>query len=145
MRSQLTCFVERVALRAGAFMRFAGAGSLALLVFAAAPAAASDDERLERGEAILSEACASCHAIGKTGESPNPVAPPLRELSEDYPVENLAESLAEGIMSGHPDMPVFVFEPQEVEAILVYLRSIQVSPDPETQMPGSPDPADAEG
>jgi cytochrome c len=145
MRSQLTCFVERIALRAGAFMRFAGAGSLALLVFAAAPAAASEVERLERGEALLSEACASCHAIGKTGESPNPVAPPFRGLSEDYPVENLAESLAEGIMSGHPEMPVFAFEPHDVDAIIAYLQSIQVSPEMSPATPQTPPPMDADG
>jgi hypothetical protein len=35
-------------------------------------------------------------------------------------VENLAEWLAEGIVFGHPDMPIFEFSPQEVEAILAY-------------------------
>jgi cytochrome c len=33
--------------------------------------------------------------------------------------------LAEGISVGHPDMPEFVFEADEVGAILAYLRSIQ--------------------
>jgi cytochrome c len=117
----------------------------AVLFLAALPVLAAEEDLTQKGEAILSEHCARCHAIGTSGESPNEEAPPLRVLSENYPVDDLAESLAEGIMSGHPDMPVFVFEPQEVEAILVYLRSIQVSPDPETEMPGSPDPADAKG
>jgi cytochrome c len=117
----------------------------AVLFLTALPVLAAEEDLTQKGEAILSEHCARCHAIGTSGESPNEEAPPFRVLSENYPVDDLAESLAEGIMSGHPDMPVFVFEPQEVEAILVYLRSIQVSPDPQTQMPGSPDPADAEG
>jgi hypothetical protein len=42
-----------------------------------------------------------------------------------YPIEDLSESLAEGIISGHPDMPVFVFKPDDVEAIIEYLKSIQ--------------------
>jgi hypothetical protein len=46
-------------------------------------------------------------------------------LSSKYPVEDLAESLAEGIVSGHPDMSIFVFGPTDVEAIIQYLQSIQ--------------------
>jgi hypothetical protein len=42
-----------------------------------------------------------------------------------YPIEGLAEALAEGIFVGHPDMPEFVFEADEVGAILAYLASIQ--------------------
>jgi mono/diheme cytochrome c family protein len=47
-------------------------------------------------------------------------------LSRKYPIEDIAESLAEGIVSGHPDMPVFVFDPNDVEAIVQYLESIQI-------------------
>ena len=55
---------------------------------------------------------------------------PFRTLSSKYPVEDLAELLAEGIVSGHPDMPIFVFSPQDIEAIILYLKSIQPSPQP---------------
>jgi cytochrome c len=34
-------------------------------------------------------------------------------------------TLGEGIISGHPDMPEFVFESSEVGAIIAYLKSIQ--------------------
>lgn len=33
--------------------------------------------------------------------------------------------MAEGLMSGHPDMPVFYFNIEEVESIISYLKSIQ--------------------
>jgi cytochrome c len=33
--------------------------------------------------------------------------------------------LAEGLSVGHPDMPEFVFEPDEIAGILAYLKSIQ--------------------
>ena len=66
--------------------------------------------------------------IGKEGDSPHAEAPPFRTLSSKYPVEDLAESLAEGIVSGHPEMPIFVFEPQDVAAIIDYLESIQDVP-----------------
>jgi mono/diheme cytochrome c family protein len=42
-----------------------------------------------------------------------------------YPPDQLAEALAEGIMSGHPDMPEFTFEPAEIEAIVGYLATLK--------------------
>ena len=79
----------------------------------------------QQGEALLRENCSRCHAIGKEGESPHKEAPPFRTLSRKYPVKDLAESLAEGIVSGHPDMPIFTFDPHDVAAIIDYLESIQ--------------------
>ena len=37
-------------------------------------------------------------------------APPLRNLHERYPVEDLEESLAEAIRTGHPAMPEFALD-----------------------------------
>jgi mono/diheme cytochrome c family protein len=79
----------------------------------------------QRGEALLAKNCARCHAIGRTGASPHAEAPPFRTLSKKYPIESLAESLAEGLFTGHPDMPEFTFEAADVGAILDYLTSIQ--------------------
>ena len=75
---------------------------------------------------LVKQNCSRCHAIGKEGDSPHPQAPPLRTLSRKYPIQDIAKSLAEGIVSGHPDMPVFVFNPRDVEAIIQYLQSIQI-------------------
>lgn len=52
------------------------------------------------------------------------LAPPLRELSQRYPIETLAEALAEGIVVGHPAMPSFTFHPREIEALLSYIDSL---------------------
>jgi cytochrome c len=78
-----------------------------------------------RGEALLTANCARCHAVGRSGASAHPEAPPFRTLSRKYKIEGLAEALAEGIFTGHPDMPEFIFEPDEVGAIIDYLQSIQ--------------------
>jgi cytochrome c len=78
-----------------------------------------------RGEALLTANCARCHAVGRSGASAHPEAPPFRTLSRKFKIEGLAEALAEGIFTGHPDMPEFVFEPDEVGAIIDYLQSIQ--------------------
>jgi cytochrome c len=66
-----------------------------------------------------------CHAVGRSGRSPHRQAPPFRTLSQRYPIDSLSEALGEGLFTGHPDMPEFVFSPRDVGAILSYLRSIQ--------------------
>ena len=87
------------------------------------PAAAADD--LKRGEALLARHCGSCHAVGRTGDNPQKDAPALRTLGTRYPVESLEEALGEGVMSGHPDMPEYKFDADDVDAIIAYLKSIQ--------------------
>jgi mono/diheme cytochrome c family protein len=97
------------------------------LVFCALalPAQAADKTLIDKGEVLVREHCSRCHAVGKEGDSPHKEAPPFRALSKNYPIEDLAESLAEGIVSGHPDMPIFVFGPRDVGAIIQYMQSIQ--------------------
>ncbi len=101
--------------------------ALALMLVFGLPGAAfgEDAQSVARGEQIVATNCAPCHAIGKTGASPHPEAPPFRTLSRQYPVELLAESLAEGIMTGHEDMPVFVAQPSQITDIITFLESIQ--------------------
>lgn len=77
------------------------------------------------GERIARDVCSGCHAVGRTGASPHPDARPFRTLSKLYPVSSLEEALAEGIMVGHPDMPPFQFDPDEVSELLDYIQSIQ--------------------
>ncbi len=61
-------------------------------------------------------------APGET--SPLPEAPTFAEVAKRYPAEDLEEALAEGIVTGHPDMPEFVFEPDEIDAIVAYFDSL---------------------
>ena len=98
--------------------------TVAAALAAISPASSQDD--LGRGHALIASHCARCHAIERAGNSPHRQAPPFRTLGQRYPIEALQEALAEGLSTGHPDMPEFVFEPHEVNAILVYLKSIQV-------------------
>jgi mono/diheme cytochrome c family protein len=97
--------------------------TLAFLAMLVLPASAADD--LARGHDLLQKDCGSCHAVGRTGESPRKDAPAFRTLGQRYPIESLEEALAEGIMSGHPDMPEFSFDADDVGAIIAYLNSIQ--------------------
>lgn len=101
------------------------AGFACLSLCFALPAGAAEKSLVDKGEVLVSKNCSPCHAIGKDGDSPHKDAPPFRTLSAKYPIDDLAESLAEGIVSGHPDMPIFVFSPHDVEAIIQYMKSIQ--------------------
>jgi len=102
------------------------AAAALLLAGALHPAgAAGDPDQLKRGEALLTRDCATCHAVGRTGASPRQDAPAFRTLGKRYRIESLEESLAEGIMSGHPDMPEFSFDADDVGAIIAYLNAIQ--------------------
>lgn len=78
----------------------------------------------ERGRAIAQKLCARCHAIDQKGSSPMGLAPPFRDLSQRYPIEMLAEALAEGITTGHPSMPNFTFEPRDINALLTYIDGL---------------------
>ena len=78
-----------------------------------------------RGHDLVARNCGMCHAIGRADESSDAQAPPMRRLHERYPVENLAEALAEGILVGHPQMPEFRFSGREISDIIAYLKSIQ--------------------
>jgi cytochrome c len=97
-----------------------------LALISAGAALAQDKRALEgRGERLVTANCSRCHAVGRAGNSTHPEAPPFRTLGQRYPIEVLAEALAEGLSSGHPDMPEFRFEIDDVDAILAYLESIQ--------------------
>lgn len=85
---------------------------------------ADDFRQIDYGRKLVDENCARCHAVTSTDKSSHPDAPPFRTLSERYPIEDLAEALAEGISTGHPDMPEFVAAPEQVDAIIAYIRSI---------------------
>ncbi len=83
---------------------------------------------VERGSEIAARECSRCHAVTRVGGSPHNKAPPFRDLPRKYPVEHLAESLAEGIVVGHNDMPEFLFEPDDIEALLAYISGLARQP-----------------
>jgi mono/diheme cytochrome c family protein len=79
----------------------------------------------QRGLIFVRTNCSHCHSVERIGESPLRVAPPFRTLHERYPVESLQESLAEGIVTGHPSMPEFQLDPGQVADVIAYLKSLE--------------------
>jgi mono/diheme cytochrome c family protein len=107
-------------------MRRAAGLAVVFLAASVAAAAAQDvNPEIKRGETLLGRDCGGCHAVGRTGDSARKDAPVFRTLGKRYPVDSLEEALGEGIMSGHPDMPEFRFDADDVGAIIAYLKSIQ--------------------
>lgn len=101
-------------------------GAIAGFAWAALPTASAlaQSSPTGRGQAIAERLCSRCHSVRSEGDSPMGLAPPFRELPKRYPVENLAEALAEGIVTGHPAMPRFTFTPREIDALLTYMNSL---------------------
>lgn len=115
--------------RTAALIGIAGAmaaslGYALMPIFASAHAADTSD----RGRLYAQTHCSACHAIGRAGASPYAGAPPFRTLHMRYPVENLAEALAEGISVSHRGprlMPEFTLAPSEIDDFLLYLKSLE--------------------
>ncbi|HMJ42773.1 MAG TPA: cytochrome c [Pseudolabrys sp.] len=79
----------------------------------------------QRGKTFALTNCARCHSIDRITQSPLKIAPPFRSLHNRYPVETLAEALAEGINTGHPTMPEFQLEPDQIHDLLSYMKSLE--------------------
>ena len=97
--------------------------ALVMLMLLTPALAASPAE--QRGKTFALTNCARCHSIDRVTESPLKIAPPFRTLHKRYPVETLAEALAEGIVTGHPTMPEFRLEPDQINDLLSYLKSLE--------------------
>ena len=98
---------------------------LSLWILMPGQARAGDAGDAEAGLAIAEKACAACHAITVDGDSPHQDAPPFAQVVQRYDPSSLEEALAEGIVTGHPDMPVFVFKMQEIEDFIAYLETLE--------------------
>lgn len=79
----------------------------------------------QRGRVFARTNCAGCHSIDKATPSPLKVAPPFRELHKRYPIEWIAEALAEGISTGHPSMPEFQLPPDQINDLISFMRTLQ--------------------
>ena len=103
----------------------------ASIAFLCSNSAHARGEEPQQGKEILEKLCARCHAVGRTGESPNKRAPPFRTFSEDKLYDSdFKQRLETGLISIHPFMPTFRFSTEEAGEVLSYMRSIQERPKP---------------
>ncbi|MCG6858503.1 MAG: c-type cytochrome [Salaquimonas sp.] len=101
-----------------------GALSLAGLVLAFS-AAGAVNQSVEHGRELAVINCSRCHAIGNTGESANPDAPPFRTLSERLDVDTIDEALLTRATPAHTDMPHFKINMGQATDIAAYIASVQ--------------------
>ncbi|HVV61349.1 MAG TPA: cytochrome c [Pseudolabrys sp.] len=98
---------------------------LLVMAISVSPASAQMSPSEQRGYNIARTNCARCHSIDKVTPSPLSAAPPFRTLHLRYPVETLEEALGEGIVTGHPAMPEFRLEPDQIGDFIKYLKSLE--------------------
>ena len=79
----------------------------------------------QRGKTFVVTNCSRCHSVDKVTPSPLKIAPPFRTLHLRYPIETLEESLAEGIVTGHPTMPQFSFDADQVGNFIAFLKTLE--------------------
>lgn len=104
---------------------------LALAIAAPATRAQTSDapaDSIAVGRVLVDQNCGGCHATGRDGDSPLPQAPRFRDLHERFAVEDLSEAFAEGVIVGHGPMPEWRFEPDDVQALVAYLKSLETPP-----------------
>lgn len=97
---------------------------LALTLITLTPAAAASPQE-QRGKTFALNNCGKCHSVDKVTASPLKIAPPFRTLHTRYPIETLSEALAEGISTGHPTMPAFQLDPDQIGDLLAYLKTLE--------------------
>ncbi|WP_292062786.1 c-type cytochrome [Brevundimonas sp. UBA7664] len=78
----------------------------------------------DRGAMLVQTKCAGCHAVERSGDSPMSAAPPFRTMGVQYPVRDLQEAFAEGLVTAHPAMPAFELESTEIADLIAYLESV---------------------
>jgi mono/diheme cytochrome c family protein len=93
-----------------------------LIVAALAGGVARAQPAAEAGQRFAVRACAGCHAIGLSGASRNPLAPPFRTLGARLPGRALSTRLRTISAHGHGTMPPIYMTPAERRAVAAYIR-----------------------
>ena len=101
------------------------AALMALIYAVSGAAIAQTSPSVQRGMTYALTNCAKCHAIDKVSPSPLAIAPPFRTLHLRYAVEELEEALGEGIVTGHPIMPEFRLDPDQVGDFVNFLTTLE--------------------
>lgn len=102
---------------------------LSIAATAALTGAASAQQPDPRvGRALVTRNCAPCHAVNRTGASPNPAAPPFRDLKQRRPGINIIDVVLLAWSRPHREMPDFSFDTGTSREILGYIEALQAPP-----------------
>jgi mono/diheme cytochrome c family protein len=87
--------------------------------------ARAEEVSITAGRELATARCSRCHAVGRTGDSPNPRSPRFRDLGADFPFAGLQEALMQGMIVGHPEMPIQHLSQGESSDLIAYLQTLQ--------------------
>lgn len=78
----------------------------------------------DRGHGLARRQCETCHAIGLTGESRWPSAPPFRNIRVRYNALSFEHRMREIAERGHYEMPPLSVDPADVRDLAAYIESL---------------------
>ena len=90
--------------------------------------ASQSEQTVREGKELAETHCARCHAVGTTGQSPNPKAPEFRRMQQRHPILALREPLTRGIAAPHDEMPKFALGEAGVDKLVAYINTLQSAP-----------------
>ena len=80
----------------------------------------------EAGAAYAKQVCVKCHAIDRTGLSPEPTAPPFKDVANTPGMT--ATALAVWLTTSHPTMPNIILDPHELDNVIAFILSLKNKP-----------------
>ena len=75
------------------------------------------------GAAYAQQVCAKCHAIDRTGTSPEPTAPPFKDVANTPGMTGTA--LRVWLSTSHPTMPNIIVEPTDMDHVIAFILSLK--------------------
>jgi mono/diheme cytochrome c family protein len=85
----------------------------------------AEEVSITAGRELAMDRCGRCHAVGRTGDSPNPRSPRFRDLGARFPFDGLREALMQGMIIGHPQMPIQHLTETQSGDLIAYMRTLQ--------------------
>lgn len=76
-----------------------------------------------KGEALLTDSCAKCHAVGAEGDSKITTVKPFREVVSALPKDGLGAAFLDAMSKKHTE---FKFEATDAKAIGDYLDKLKL-------------------
>lgn len=95
----------------------------AFAMLGAAQAFAMGGNLATKGEALLTDSCAKCHAVGAEGDSKITTVKPFRDVIAPMPKEGLGAAFLDAMAKKHTE---FKFEATDAKAIGDYLDKLKL-------------------
>lgn len=80
---------------------------------------------IERGQALARQRCGVCHALGPSGDSAQPMAPPFRAMGGRFNPISLERRMVELDLRGHGEMPPVRLAADEARDVAAYIASLE--------------------